>query len=1149
VLPPPGPEQATPPEYELELTPPSELLEKHSVPPFWIDRRYDTHHTRALTFPPIFVHRKAGEDNPEKFFHFDLSLTLGWYGKRTSKRRLVSPAVLYFGSFSERKTVWAAVPLLMGYKRVGEQFNFGQFPLVWAWGNKHVKNLFVFPLHYQQKNPEGFRGVSGLIAWYAQRNLDDHDPTNDQKHLVVAPFFSTVTRGLKRVDIAPIYVGGHNLEKGIRHRTLLPFFHWQSREFGNRKEMWTALWISRQDKARNKRAWAVPPLMLFRSKTPEYSIGAITPLMWRSENHFEGRKTMVLGPMGISKAPEQRNNWFFPLWWQFRDERKDTTRSFLLPLLHSRKSPEETRVDTPLFSLRSGKRGQGTGVGIHPLLSYAGRKGDVNYQLIAGGLFWNFGRKAGENEPGRRAWGVGPLLYGGHVGKQRRFGVPPLLTFAGRTETRSYQVVTPLLWHVRNREPGNERNTWVFGPIYGQKRAQGWRAGLPPLFIAGSDEQNKYLALPWLLTGYGKNKAEDRSLLLSPLYVGARSPDSRTIGAGLLFWDVRRKDERHTVLFPALYRRKTGGKTLTITPVGGASRGADGVTWAAGLLYRENRKNRRGVGVLPLFYHENRLSGANRGSTSVFVPLWLRDRRPERDLDVITPLFWRTDVRGEKPYKGTSVVPFYFRMRQPGGVDIDAGFPWFYSRDRTRHTHTLVLGPYFHKLSRERLITGVAPITWWSDSDDLRRLISLPLIFHNQKKSTGEHLTIAVPLWFDRRTAGGRRTWYAFPFVIGVKGRHNFTRFSVTPPIFYDLHRLKQNYRFTGVVPLLFRHQKCGFQEGDDARCRYTLWGSFPLFFMGKDGFGRKTHSFGALYLYDRDKGGKRFFTLLGGGNYRPGERLQWYAGPIYRDTTTKKVTTVVFPIFFRGKHRSEDRSTTVIGGPLFIGQHKEERKWFQSLFMFWHFKSPHKITTVALPPIFGHQHAYAERRLFWIAPLIIRDNQMGRDKRFTSLPPVLFFQHHKGPIDRVVQFPLVWHFGNKTKRKRTTIGGFLWYDVRHEDRKFQILPAIYASKGNALKNTHVVGPGLAWWTKSTDDAPDALDWKAIFGLFGGGHEMGERYMTLFGARIKLRARASRGSKDATEEPTEPESPTAKIEAQELPALIERNERIEAGMF
>ncbi|MGB1276331.1 MAG: hypothetical protein ACPG77_11340, partial [Nannocystaceae bacterium] len=239
----------TAPETEEDVR--SELIKKRNVPPLWVDMEYNTHRTRALSLPPLFIHRTPKEGHPEKLFHADLSLTFGWYSKSKKKRRYIAPLGLFMGSFSKRTSAWGAIPLLMGYKRVGEQYTFGQFPLVWAWGNRHVKNLVVGPFHYHQKTPDSLRAMSGMLVWYGNQDLKDGNPLTDRRYLVAAPFFIRRDKGLRRTDVGvPLYVGGYNKVKGLKHRTLFPFFHWQSNEFGNRRELWTLPFIKRSDKAR-----------------------------------------------------------------------------------------------------------------------------------------------------------------------------------------------------------------------------------------------------------------------------------------------------------------------------------------------------------------------------------------------------------------------------------------------------------------------------------------------------------------------------------------------------------------------------------------------------------------------------------------------------------------------------------------------------------------------------------------------------------------------------------------------------------------------------------------------------------------------------------------------------------------------------------
>src|SRR5690606_30385124 len=201
---------------------------------------FDTHTTKGIGFPPLFIHRKPKEGYPQKFVHADLSLTFGWYDKRKSKRRWMNPAALFFGAFDEHQSSWAAVPLLMGYQRVGEKYNFGAFPLVWAWGGRANKNLLVVPFHFQNKTPDSFQGVSALLFWYGKRNIDDGDISNDKKHFIGFPLFWRFVRGTRSLSVSPLYIGGRDRERGFRHHTVLPLFHWQSAEAGNRTELWTA---------------------------------------------------------------------------------------------------------------------------------------------------------------------------------------------------------------------------------------------------------------------------------------------------------------------------------------------------------------------------------------------------------------------------------------------------------------------------------------------------------------------------------------------------------------------------------------------------------------------------------------------------------------------------------------------------------------------------------------------------------------------------------------------------------------------------------------------------------------------------------------------------------------------------------------------
>ena len=567
-----------------------------------------------------------------------------------------------------------------------------------------------------------------------------------------------------------------------------------------------------------------------------------------------------------------------------------------------------------------------------------------------------------------------------------------------------------------------------------------------------------------------------------------------------LAWDVMRGNgaERHSVFFPVYYRRKLPGRTTVLTPIGGMyARGTDR-TAVYGLYYRRKTADRDGRGLLPLFFHDAHPVEGGRSSHTVVVPLYLRRRTPSDDLDVYTPLVWRSRVRGEKPRTGLAVVPFYFRQRQRGGVDVDAGVPFFFSRDPSRRTHTYIVATGFHRLSRKGLHTGVAPLWWWYDSQDKRRLLSLPAIFHFEDKTKDEHTTIAVPLWFDRQRADGRRRWAAFPFVFGGRTGYDFSRVSLAPVGYFDMFRLQRNTRFTGYVPLLFRFKKGGFQAQDDPKSRYTLWGSAPLFLYGKDGLGRRTHA-ALVYYYDRKPGRVRLYTPVFGVNNEPGKALGWYAANFGLKITNTHVRSFFFPLWYRKKHRLEDTSLTLALPPLFVSRHREDRRFLEAGMLFWQWRQQHKVSTAVVPPVFYFSEAYAQRRLYWLMPLFLRDNNFAKDSAVFAIPGA-YTQVRKGENLDFVQFPLVWHI--ERGQNQGTFGAFAWWDIRVKGNTFQMVPALFTRWKTPERDTKVIGPGLGWWTRGSAEDPGAHGWRALFGAFGAGVQNGRKYAAVFGAKI-----------------------------------------------
>lgn len=822
-----------------------------------------------------------------------------------------------------------------------------------------------------------------------------------------------------------------------------------------------------------------------------------------------------------------------PVWFRSQDLRTQSEATALLPLAYWSRSPKHRAVHTLLGSMvRSPSRRL---TGVWPLASVSSQRGADLDRVILAGAFWQ--RKRGKDQVDH--WGLGPLFWKFGRKDQRSWWVPPLLSGLSYGPKKNLQMLTPLLWHSGRKHGDAWQHRAMMGPLYAAWGPKARGLSLFPLWLHHRSEAIDFTIAPLLLTGYRRLAKDQSKTFISPLFVRHRSPGHLSTGVAGLFWDIQRPQERHTTLFPLFYRYQKAQRSGLFTPIGASWNDGKSQRHLWGPFFGHRSAKGRTLGVAPLWAH-------HRGQDSqldMLAPLWLRVRTKERDLDAFTPLIWRTRVRGKNARTGFAVAPLYFQKREPTGFDVDAAPGFFWSRDARRRTHTLVVGPFYHRLSRKGLHTGIFPITWWKDSVRNRRLVVLPLIFHTENKPARTHTTVAFPLWFDRQRGPARRTWLAFPFMLGREFPHQFYRVGIGAPGALDIFSLKKNRRLTGWLPFYFRYQKCGFQKRDPEGCRYTAHGSFPLFFYGKTKNGdRLAHSALALYYYERNGARRKFFTLLGGVDREPQKRMTWYAGPVYRSITNDKIRHGVVPFYMHSRDRLVDKQTTLVLPPLFISQHREDRRWFEAGLLVWHFRSQHQVVTLLAPPIFGHQHTYAERKRNWLLPIYWDDHNMGKESRTSAIFPLLWFRARNRKGTTSIQFPFWWDFKRGEERRTRLFLPPLWFDIqRSRHHRTRMIPGLWYHRDRRRKDTTVLGPGLAWWTVHEDPDPsDAIpadrDWRALFGIFGGGRKSGRPYFSLVGKPIWLASEEAVESEDEeSDEASSAADPAEGVEVKEAP--------------
>jgi hypothetical protein len=284
----------------------------------------------------------------------------------------------------------------------------------------------------------------------------------------------------------------------------------------------------------------------------------------------------------------------------------------------------------------------------------------------------------------------------------------------------------------------------------------------------------------------------------------------------------------------------------------------------------------------------------------------------------------------------------------------------------------------------------------------------------------------------------------------------------------------------------------------------------------GSNAAGRKTHAAALLYYFDRrPNGARKLFTPLGGYAKDPGKRLTVYGLTFVRDVSNDVSLTTVLPLFWHKQSRRPDalRSTTWVLGPLYTAQRNGDKRWFQTAGLFWQFRTPVKVSTAVVPPIFFRQHVFKERKLSWLLPLYLDDNKIERGERWSVAFPLLTVDHRNKQARNFVQFPLVWHF-KRDATHSTTVGFPLYYDIKRKNKRLTMVPLLYARRTSPTLKRHIIGPFLARWDREQEGALSSLHWRAVVGMFGGGRVGSERYMQLFWLKIRLKpetaAQASR---------------------------------------
>jgi hypothetical protein len=427
-------------------------------------------------------------------------------------------------------------------------------------------------------------------------------------------------------------------------------------------------------------------------------------------------------------------------------------------------------------------------------------------------------------------------------------------------------------------------------------------------------------------------------------------------------------------------------------------------------------------------------------------PLWYEQRRGDSRfrISLIPPLYLE-HTRGLDPQTGAStpytdresLAALLFYQRRSPNKDADILFPLFW-RVRDGRNHALVLGPFVHREAPNENDNWLAPLYFQGKRKDGGYFHAPPLLTTSHWNSKGA-FTLVGPYFRDR--TGSDVDWGIVPFLFrGDNGNLDGARKTYTlipPALFFHREREVDESSLTVVGPVI-----------SETNPKRSIFDVAPLFFsiQGRPETGgvRESH----LTL----------FPLFHYGT-SPEKNLLIVPGYYRRRTPTED--TMITPLFSHATTRNEATSLTVVGPILPIYYHATDIDIGFSgtgIFPFYYGSSSPKGRAL-LTPLFGRFESYNVSRTYWVFPNITytRDVEgwetdvhpivyMGRDKSssHTVFAPI-FWDFASASSRTTVGFPVYWRFADTTAGTLTQVTANTLYRERRvpggTDWQFHLLP------------------------------------------------------------------------------------------------------------
>ena len=932
----------------------------------------------------------------------------------------LTPLGFYYGSASPRHQTWAMVPWAFGtatpekaftwtfplnfYRRRGHDrkwyimpFGYGRrkgplhrtfaFPLVWVWGDEQRTNVVGFPL-----------------VWHFARP--------GRSTTVVLPFYHSKRGRSYSGGLVPLLFYGGDHKTGTRHVTLAPLFHWSSSKQGRATRFYSLLFNRAVDRDRKSSTWVwtIPPMVSHRSgrKGLDVAFG----LFWRYFNKNTGTKAVSVPPFLYYRDRSQQNSFLFPLWWSFKHRDTRAYSRAFFPLFYQQRSAEgrTLTVAGPAYLAQGGRKNWHAGLA--PLLFFG--SGRDSHHAVVFPLLWHF-----KNDKAQTTV-TGPLYWARRKDRWHA-GTAPLF-FMGRGRDYDYATLFPLLWYVRDRkEPSN---TLVAGPLYTHWGAEGWRAGLAPLFFFGDKGGRSHQIVAPLFGHWHDKEKDERTVVAGPSYYWRRSENWGWGLAPFVFFRRNYDDgyvSSETTVLPFFHHRRSRNSEFLATPLGGFMKRPDRFQGVIGPVVWQRTPNRRAWAILPWIFHWNYPKA--KSSTTIAFP-FIRQTQPGSSATVLVPFYWRFKDQTEK---STVLFPFYWRLRQKKGWKADVFFP-FYWNLKKQERHLFMIPPFYAQNTKETYTAGFWPLVHYRRNKKHRKtwLNVFPLLWYTRDDKNKTHFLSAGPFYSSKSPEKSDKGLVPLLFW----GNRGSKSYRIGFPLFWDFadREAKKRTMFAGPF---FYHRR-GHARGG---------GIFPVIWGSADAAGMRHLTLAPLFHVKRDPTRFTFYTgLFGLSRDKATGAHHGYVGPYGWRSDSKRRHDVFFPFYWRFKNKELEKVTSFIPPLLYWGRHSPESKVDLVFPFVW---SSRRITgrTTVVFPFWWDKHEYYESRTTAVFPLFYRKRNYAEESSTWLFPPSLYYKRSPERTQAVL-FPIIWHFSRKRTEepvRSTTIGFPLYWDFRRADSRTTI--------------------------------------------------------------------------------------------------------------